>query len=129
MGKTIIVSSHILPELADICNKIGIIDRGVMAVCADVAEVMRRVRQRTVLNLRVSGDANAAAGLLRRHEAVEEIRTDHADLTLTLRQGVTDYSDLPTLLIQAGYKLTLFREEEVNLESAFMALTKGMGAA
>src|SRR5690606_20246111 len=49
MGKTIIVSSHILPELADICNKVGIIDRGVMTVNALVADVMKQVRQRTLL--------------------------------------------------------------------------------
>ena len=47
---------------------------------------------------------------------------------LTLHQGVTDYSDLPTALVENGHKLTLFSEEEVNLEAAFMALTKGMGS-
>ena len=45
-----------------------------------------------------------------------------------LKDGVTDYSDLPTLLITDGLKLTLFREEELNLETAFMALTKGITA-
>jgi ABC-2 type transport system ATP-binding protein len=128
MGKTIIVSSHILPELADICNKIGIIDRGVMTVCAEVADVMKRVRQRTVLNVEVTGDVEAAAELLRRHSAVEEIRTDNGQLVVTLRKGVEDYSELPTILIQAGHKLRLFSEEQVSLESAFMALTKAMGA-
>ena len=44
MGKTIMISSHILPELADICNKIGIIERGELIVNADVADVMRQVR-------------------------------------------------------------------------------------
>ena len=47
---------------------------------------------------------------------------------MTLKRGVEDYSELPTRLIQAGHKLTLFREEEINLESAFMALTRGTGA-
>ena len=46
MGKTVIVSSHILPELADICNKVGIINRGILEVNATVAEVMRQVRNR-----------------------------------------------------------------------------------
>ena len=43
-----------------------------------------------------------------------------------LREGVTDYSELPSLLIQSGYKLTLFKEDEINLETAFMHLTKGI---
>jgi ABC-2 type transport system ATP-binding protein len=127
MGKTIIVSSHILPELADICNKIGIIDRGVMSVNAEVAEVMKRVRLKTVLHVQVTGDLAAAARVLERHGAVDAIEQRHQQLLVTLKPGVDDYSELPTSLIQAGHRLTLFREEEVNLESAFMALTKGMG--
>ena len=63
MGKTIIVSSHILPELADICNKIGIIDRGVLGVNASVADVMKQVRQRTVLHVAVKENPEAAARL------------------------------------------------------------------
>src|SRR6187431_3658138 len=53
LGKTIMVSSHILPELADICNKIGIIEKGELKVNASVAEVMQRVRERPVLHIRV----------------------------------------------------------------------------
>ena len=44
----------------------------------------------------------------------------------TLNSDVLDYSELPTLLLESGFKLTLFREEEVNLETAFMELTKGL---
>ena len=127
MGKTIIVSSHILPELADICNKIGIIDRGVMNVNAEVAEVMKQVRQRTVLNISVKDDSDAAASLLEQNDLVDRIEQADGCLVVTLADGAEDYSELPTVLIGAGHKLTLFREEEVNLESAFMALTKGMG--
>ncbi|EAQ78140.1 ABC transporter ATP-binding protein [Blastopirellula marina] len=127
MGKTIIVSSHILPELADVCNKIGIIDRGVMSVNASVEEVMKQVRQKTVLHIGVDGDQEAAAQVLEGSEMVESIEPRPTYLMVTLKEGTSDYSDLPTWLIQAGHKLTLFREEEINLESAFMALTKGMG--
>ena len=55
MGKTIMVSSHILPELADVCNKIGIIERGELIVNADVADVMKQVRQQMVLKVGVNG--------------------------------------------------------------------------
>ncbi|QDU74720.1 putative ABC transporter ATP-binding protein YbhF [Bremerella volcania] len=127
MGKTIIVSSHILPELADVCNKIGIIDRGVLEVNASVAEVMKQVKQKTTLLVAVTGDNDAAGKVLEQADIVESIesRVDH--LLVTLKKEAEDYSDLPTMLIQAGHKITLFREEEINLESAFMALTKGMG--
>jgi ABC-2 type transport system ATP-binding protein len=126
MGKTIIVSSHILPELADICNKVGVIDRGVMSVNAKVAEVMKQVRQRTVLHVMVKGDVDAAAKLLETHSTVERCEVKTGFIEVMLKADVEDYSDLPTCLVQAGYKVTLFREEEVNLEMAFMTLTRGM---
>jgi ABC-2 type transport system ATP-binding protein len=128
MGKTIMVSSHILPELADVCNKVGIIERGELLVSAEVADVMRRVRQHPVLQIGILGDREAAARLLEGHDLVEGVEIRDGHLYATLAQGVQDYSDLPTLLIQAGYKLTTFKEDEINLETAFMALTKGITA-
>ena len=127
MGKTVIVSSHILPELADTCNKIGIIDRGVMSVNQSVAEVMKQVRQQTVLFIAVKDNADSAARLLEQQPSVEKVEIHNGQIVTTLRSLVEDYSDLSSLLISAGHKLTLFREEEINLESAFMALTKGTG--
>jgi ABC-2 type transport system ATP-binding protein len=127
MGKTIIVSSHILPELADICNKIGIIDRGVMEVNAEVADVMKQVRQRTLLQIEIEGDPEQAARRLEQHELVESVDTSAHRLAVILKENVTDYSDLATMLVSSGYKLRYFAEEAVNLEAAFMALTKGMG--
>ena len=128
MGKTIMVSSHILPELADICNKIGIIERGVLVVNAEVADVMKQVRQRTVLHVAVKENPEAAARLLEQHDQVEAVTLADRRIVVTLKQDADDYSELPSWLIQHGHKLTLFREEEINLESAFMALTKGMGS-
>ena len=126
-GKTIMVSSHILPELADMCNKVGIIDRGVMTVNATVADVMKQVRERIVLHIQVTGDPEAAARLLQQSHLVESVDVAKGQIAVTLKKGIEDYSDLSPLLIAAGHKLKLFREEEVNLESAFMALTKGLG--
>jgi ABC-2 type transport system ATP-binding protein len=126
MGKTIMVSSHILPELADICNKIGIIERGELIVNTDVADVMRQVRQQSVLQIKVAGDREAAARLLEQHEMVETIETDEKGLRVTLVVGDHDYSILSRLLVEEGHALTQFNEEEINLETAFMTLTKGI---
>jgi ABC-2 type transport system ATP-binding protein len=126
-GKTIMVSSHILPELADMCNKVGIIDKGVMDVNASVADVLRQVRERIVLHIAVAGDGASAAKLLEQHDLVEAVEPRPEHLSVTLKKGISDYTDLSTLLVKAGHKIKLFREEEVNLESAFMALTKGLG--
>ena len=130
MGKTIIVSSHILPELADICNKIGIIDRGVMTVNAKVVDVLRQVRERVVLHVEVADNLEGAARLLEAQRVGgRSVQLDHHRITVTLRQGC---GGLQRFVLAAGpgagHKLKLFSEKEVNLESAFMALTKGMGA-
>ena len=126
-GKTIIVSSHILPELADVCNKIGIIDRGVMSFSDEVSEVIKKVRSQIILQVGVKDDEERAIKFLDADEQVASVVQGDGFLVVTLKEEVTDYSEIPTALIGEGFKLTLFQEEEVNLESAFMALTKGTG--
>jgi ABC-2 type transport system ATP-binding protein len=128
MGKTIMVSSHILPELADICNKVGIIERGELLVNANVSDVMKQVRQRTLLNVVVTGDLEGAAKLLEQSNLVESVDLREGIIFVTLAENVDDYSELPTVLVEAGYKIKLFKEDEINLETAFMALTKGITA-
>ena len=128
MGKTIMVSSHILPELADICNKVGIIERGVLLISAEVSEVIRRVREHPVLRIRVRENPEGAARLLEQDTSVQKVDLQDGVILATLQKAVEDYSSLAALLIQAGYRLVEFREDELNLESAFMALTKGITA-
>lgn len=126
-GKTIIVSSHILPELADICNKIGIIDRGVMGFSDEVSAVIRKVRDRIILRIAVAEETERAQTFLESNELVDSVTLGDGFLVATLKQDVQAYDQLPTELIGEGFRLTRFQEEEVNLESAFMALTKGTG--
>jgi ABC-2 type transport system ATP-binding protein len=126
LGKTIMVSSHILPELADICNKVGIIEHGELLASTDVPELMRRVRQQPLLQIGLVGDLDGPARLLEQHPRVEKVEPRDGRLWVTLALGTEDYSDLPTLLVQAGYRLTLFKLDEIDLETAFMALTKGI---
>lgn len=127
LGKTIIVSSHILPELADICNKVGIIDKGELKVNATKTEVLRLVREHTVLVIQPSttDQLPTVASLLKVHPKVHSVEIGDASIRVILKPEVTDYTDLPRLLIENAVNLRSFREEELDLESAFMALTKG----
>ncbi len=127
MGKTIIVSSHILPELADICNKVGIIDRGVLSVNASVSEVMRQVRKHLVLLVQLADieQTDAAIEILNSSSLVTALERGDAQIKVILKPEVEDYTSLPSLLMQNGIVLRQFREEQLDLESAFMALTKG----
>ncbi|MDV6032633.1 ABC transporter ATP-binding protein [Stieleria sp.] len=127
MGKTIIVSSHILPELADVCNKVGIIDRGELKQNAEVTEVIRMVREHVVLVIQPNrpDQLNAIIDLLAQHEKVQNCELGDASIRVVLKPDVEEYSDLPKLLIENEIDLKRFSEEELDLESAFMALTKG----
>jgi ABC-2 type transport system ATP-binding protein len=126
MGKTILVSSHILPELADICNKIGIIEQGCLLVNGEVSEVMKQVRTDIVLNIAVAQRLTDAAGLLENQPEVESVQDKNGVLVVKLNEGVSQYGFLANRLIEQGYELTMFKEDEINLETAFMHLTKGI---
>ncbi len=127
MGKTVIVSSHILPELADVCNKIGIIDRGVMNKQGVVTDVIKELRKNLVLHVRVKENPEAAAKTLEELDIVNHVEvSDEGKMLVTLHDGIEDYSEVSTHLVQNSHRVIEFREDELNLESAFMALTEGM---
>ena len=130
LGKTVMVSSHILPELADMCNKIGIIEkRRSCWLSTDVADVMLAVRRQVVLRIGVVGDprtrgplAGAACG---RRENRSRRRLLHGNtprrrerLQRIRRPAVRSRPETDAC----------FDEDEMNLETAFMALTKGITA-
>jgi len=66
--------------------------------------------------------------LLEQQPDVSSVIETDGTLVVTLQDDVSEYSSLARLLIEAGHDLLLFREEEVNLEAAFMTLTQGLGA-
>ena len=136
-GKTIMVSSHILPELADVCNKVGIIERGELLVDARVEDVMKRVRDQVVVLVELAepNDENfgkkidECAKFLSDDavvESVEKTKNDALRVLIEKGKGLDDYSALLTRLIERGFRIRSFREEEVNLETAFMTLTRGI---
>jgi ABC-2 type transport system ATP-binding protein len=131
LGKTIMVSSHILPELADICNKIGVIDRGKLVVSASVDDVMHQVRAQSVLHIGVAGELAAAADALAAHPevaAVAPLETPPGQpplLCVTLTTNTWDYSQLVPYLAERGFPIRTFKQEEITLETAFMRLTGG----
>ena len=126
MGKTILVSSHILPELADICNKIGIIERGELLVNGSVTDVMKQVRSNIVLHISTGERNQEAYELLAKQPNIDSVELKDERLVVRIDDPAIDYSFIPSLLLENGFRLRLFREEELSLEDAFMALTKGI---
>lgn len=129
MGKTIIVSSHILPELADICNKVGIINRGELNFNASISELMKLVRPQIVLaiELATADGLDEAARMLEDHPLVMQVERHNAQVLVTLGSEIEDYSAIAADLSGKGFRLKHFAEQEPNLEAAFMAFTKGSG--
>jgi ABC-2 type transport system ATP-binding protein len=125
LKKTVVVSSHILPELSDVCTRVGMIEKGIMLVDADVAEVMRLSRESLLVHVLVKERHEAAAALIQQHPDVAGVTMTSTRIDVTLRKSVEDYSFLPKVLVEAGFALLGFHEEEINLETAFMRLTKG----
>jgi ABC-2 type transport system ATP-binding protein len=129
MGKTILVSSHILPELADICNKIGIIERGKLLFDGDVQSAIRQVRHHTVMRVAVADGQNTRArDQLHSHGDVlsVEVKDDEQSLLVTLNDGVDDGSFIADVLVKNGFRLKMLKEEEIDLEDVFMGITKGI---
>ncbi|MED5448001.1 MAG: ABC transporter ATP-binding protein [Planctomycetota bacterium] len=136
LNKTVVVSSHILPELADVCTRVGMIEKGHLIIDGNVEEVMRKARERLVLHVRVRAGqgmdegqlavSDQAARLIEQADEVESVTIDNGTILATLVPDVLDYTALPTMLIERGFRIEMFREEEVNLETAFMHLTKGL---
>jgi ABC-2 type transport system ATP-binding protein len=129
MGKTILVSSHILPELADICNKIGIIERGQLLFNGDVESAIRQVRQRRVFFVAVANNLNhMAKEQVAGHPDVQavELKEEEDVLRVTLNDEVTDGSFLAEILVRSNFKVKMLKEEEIDLEDVFMGITKGI---
>ena len=125
LGKTILVSSHILPELADICNRVGIIEYGRLLACGDVQDLLARVRGRPVIRFQLAGPPEKAARLLETSPEAAEVAVRDGEILVTLADGVEDPSPLAAKLIADGHRLVSMREQEINLETAFLELTKG----
>ncbi|MAE64375.1 MAG: multidrug ABC transporter ATP-binding protein [Phycisphaeraceae bacterium] len=126
MGKTILISSHILLELADLCNKVGIIERGEMRFTGTVQEIMDRARVEVVLHVGVADRIDDASQLVERVQGVSSVERRDGHLRLVLDQKQGDPSLVAHHLVAKGFRLTRLEEEKVNLETAFMRLTKGL---
>ncbi|MEO1583101.1 MAG: ABC transporter ATP-binding protein [Planctomycetota bacterium] len=138
MGKTILISSHILHELAELCNQVGIIERGKLLFSGDVSEILRRARVGRVFHLAVHDRTREAAERLSKVSGVSKIAIKAAEegreastegqvMEVTFDDDApTSPSDMPSVLVNAGFRLVSFGEEPVNLETAFMRLTKGI---
>ncbi len=126
MGKTIIISSHILHELAELCTTVGIIEGGKLLFHGSLSDILARAKRGTRVHVRVVEQQDLAALLLQRTRGVKSVTQADGDLLVELESTDHDLSGLAKVLLANNFRLCELREEEVNLETAFMRLTKGI---
>ncbi len=126
MGKTIIISSHILPELADFCNKVGIIERGEMLVSGNVQDIMAQVTGGRTLEIRLLDGWEQAADMLRDAPGVRAVRQMETSLQIDFTGDPAMQAELNTRLVGSGLRVLSFAEQETDLEDIFMKVTKGL---
>ena len=127
MGKTILVSSHILPELADICNKIGIIERGKLLAAGSIQQIQQQIRSHRVLKVRVLGQTTGqAAEMLRSDAAIRAVEIFDHTVTAEFEGQDQDMARLLDRLVHGGIVVQSFAEEPLSLEEVFMMITKGI---
>lgn len=126
MGKTILISSHILPEMEDFCTCVGIIERGVLQFTGSVKEILDRTRGGTILKIGVAHQTAAAMDALRQLPGVIDVQSPDGLMRVTIDPTRIDASRIAATLIRDGFELNRLQEEHVSLETAFMRLTKGL---
>jgi ABC-2 type transport system ATP-binding protein len=126
MGKTIFISSHILAELSEFCNKIGIIENGQLVVGGDVHEIMDRLKGHLRVCIQVQGDGDMATRILAQQPGIGQIELDDHLIKAELSAGRDELPRLLTALVESGVKVSSFGEEEIDLEDVFIRLTRGI---
>ncbi|MEX2171824.1 MAG: ABC transporter ATP-binding protein [Pirellulales bacterium] len=126
MGKTILISSHILTELADCCTSIGIIERGQLLLHGPIDKVYRQIQRNRHLEIRFHGEPDQGVSLIRSHPSVRSVQVDTRSCTVELAGGDAEVQQLLRQLVNANVGLTSFADKEPTLEDVFMMVTKGL---
>jgi ABC-2 type transport system ATP-binding protein len=126
MGKTILISSHILTELADCCTSIGIIERGQMLLHGPINVVYRQIQRNRHIEVRFAGNIDAGVSLIRSDPKVRNVMLDTRSCTVELEGEDADVQRLLRQLVSSECGLLAFAEKEPTLEDVFMMVTKGL---
>ena len=126
MGKTIMISSHILSELADCCTSIGIIERGVLLMHGPIEEVYRRIRGNRIVQIRFNEAMSAGLSIVRSSPHCRDVQVDGRQVTVELETDDQGVADLLRQLVEAGIDVRSFAEKDPTLEDVFMLVTKGL---
>lgn len=123
MGKTILISSHLLEDLSELCTHIGIIDSGKMIVNGCLADIIEQVQTSKPIVIRVQGELTAAMRLLKEHKLVRTITVKEQEIMVGFTGTAEQESELLQTLILGGVSVSGFMRESGSLETIFMQIT------
>ncbi|HUR44307.1 MAG TPA: ABC transporter ATP-binding protein [Candidatus Saccharimonadales bacterium] len=125
MGKTIIISSHILSELQTLCNRVAIIEKGKLIYSGPVQGVRDQMSSGRIVWVKVASDQGQAIELLKGRPEVTQAEAVDGQVKVTLVDHETDHSVIADVLVRGGARLLQLREDELGLEEVFMRVTRG----
>src|SRR5256886_4392891 len=125
LGKTIIISSHILSELQSLCNRVAIIEKGRLIYSGAVQGVRDQLSTGRVVWVKVSSDQARAVEVLKTRPEVSEAEALDGQIKVTLVSHDSDHSIVAEALVQGGARLVGLREDELGLEEVFLRVTGG----
>jgi ABC-2 type transport system ATP-binding protein len=126
MGKTILISSHILTELADCCTSIGIIERGQLLMQGPIAEVYRRIRGNRMVVVRFAHNMDAGLSIIRSYPPLRDVHVEDSTATIELDTNDAGVAELLRQLVSQNVGICSYGEKEPTLEDVFMLVTQGL---
>ena len=128
MGKTILISSHILPELAEMCDEIGVIDGGRLIAHGSVADIQAQLAGEKQITVKLKGLLENAVNFFEEDPYVSkvEVATEKNSITFTYRGTEEDQINLLRKALDHSLQIISFSETETDLEDVFMEITKGV---
>ncbi len=128
MGKTILISSHILHELSQLCTRIGIIEAGQMVAEGSLKDIFRRLQLLRVVHVRFEDPAADLRERIGRIPGVASVEIQIDRWAVHLHEDQTSVADLHQALVDEGARISMYQPEAMDMETAFMKLTEGRTA-
>lgn len=122
-GKTIVISSHILSDISELCTDVAIIDQGKIVMSGNLMEVMRIVTSGSPIVIAVEGDPKPVIEYLKSEPRVSSVMVKRNELMINFRGQQSEEAELLKRMIEAGFRVRSFSREKGSLESIFMQLT------
>ena len=128
MGKTILISSHILHELSQLCTRIGIIEAGQMVAEGSLDDIFRQLKLQRIIHVQLVRPNNGAIDKIRALQGVDGVDQLADRMAVRLREDQMSIEDLHDNIHAMGAGIHMFQPEAMDMETAFMKLTEGKTA-